>query len=121
THRERIVTTQELRAAVWPEITVSAGVLKNCIWEIRQALCERAKSPRFIATVPRRGYRFIAPVTTAAPVSGSRFQRSGSQGGTSQQRGTWNLKLFLWAERRSWHNSASGWRRPWEETARLSL
>jgi len=61
------VTKDALFAAVWPETMVSEGVLTNCIAELRQALGDDAKRPRFIATVHRRGYRFIAPLSTPAP------------------------------------------------------
>jgi predicted ATPase/DNA-binding winged helix-turn-helix (wHTH) protein len=69
----QVVSKEELLAAAWPGITVSAGVLKTAIWEIRQALDDPAEKPRFIETVPRRGYRFIAPVTTTQPVRSSEF------------------------------------------------
>jgi DNA-binding winged helix-turn-helix (wHTH) protein len=61
----QLVTKEALLAAVWPETTVSEAVLKVCLSEIRKALGDTARTPRFIATVHRRGYRFIAPVTAA--------------------------------------------------------
>ena len=63
----RVVTKEALFEAVWPETAVTEGVLKGCIGQIRRALGERGATPRYIATVHRRGYRFIAPVT---PVEG---------------------------------------------------
>src|SRR6266545_3287644 len=49
----------------------------TCISELRQALGDEARTPRFIETVHRRGYRFIAPLTTATrPISSSKFQVS---------------------------------------------
>jgi DNA-binding winged helix-turn-helix (wHTH) protein len=62
-HPGRVVTKDELLEAVWPETVVTEGVLKTCIAQIRQVLGETAKAPRYIATVHRWGYRFIAPVT----------------------------------------------------------
>jgi DNA-binding winged helix-turn-helix (wHTH) protein len=62
-----LVTKDALFAAVWPEMVVSEGVLTNCIGELRKALGDTAQAPRLIATVHRRGYRFIAPVTLAGP------------------------------------------------------
>jgi DNA-binding winged helix-turn-helix (wHTH) protein/predicted ATPase len=59
----QLVTKEALFEAVWPETAVTDVVLKACIREVRQALGDMAQSPRFIATVHRRGYRFIAPVT----------------------------------------------------------
>ena len=61
-HAGRLVTQEELLEAVWPETYIKPEVLKSRIFEIRSALGDRPKTPRFIETLPRRGYRFIAPV-----------------------------------------------------------
>ncbi len=61
----RLVTKQELLDAVWPDTYVSDAVLKVAVAEIRRALDDDAQSPRFIQTVHRRGYRFIAEVSVA--------------------------------------------------------
>jgi DNA-binding winged helix-turn-helix (wHTH) protein len=66
-HAGQLVTKDALFQAVWPEAVVSEGVLSNCIGELRKALGDTAQAPRFIQTVHRRGYRFLAPVTGAAP------------------------------------------------------
>src|SRR4029453_12958064 len=66
-HAGQLVTKEVLLAAVWPGMAVSEGVLKVCLSEILKALGDTVKTPRFIATVHRRGYRFIAPVTEAEP------------------------------------------------------
>jgi len=58
----RLVTKTELLDAVWPGVFVADGVLKVCVREIRRALGDDARTPRFIETAHRRGYRFIAPV-----------------------------------------------------------
>ena len=63
THAGQLVTKESLLDAVWPETTVGDGVLKTSMNELRKALGETAKAPQWIATVHRRGYRFIAPVT----------------------------------------------------------
>jgi DNA-binding winged helix-turn-helix (wHTH) protein len=67
THAGQLVTKEALLAAVWPKMTVSEAVLKVCLSEIRKALGDAAKTPQCIATVHRRGYRFIAPVTEVEP------------------------------------------------------
>ncbi|MBL8233735.1 MAG: AAA family ATPase, partial [Bryobacterales bacterium] len=64
----RLVTKEELLEKVWPGTFVTDAVLKVCVLEIRRALNENHKNPRFIQTLHRRGYRFICPVDTA-PVS----------------------------------------------------
>jgi DNA-binding winged helix-turn-helix (wHTH) protein len=59
-HSRRLVTKQELLDTVWPRGFVTDGVLKVCIREIRSALGDSSKEPRFIETLHRRGYRLIA-------------------------------------------------------------
>src|SRR5262245_49287233 len=63
THAGQLVTKEALLDAIWPETAVGEGVLKTSMTELRKALGETAKAPQWIATVHRRGYRFVAPVT----------------------------------------------------------
>ena len=58
----QLVTQDELIDAVWPDTIVGDSSLKSCIRQIRQALGDPARQPRFIETVHRRGYRFIASI-----------------------------------------------------------
>ena len=58
----RLVTQDELLEALWPETYVQPEVLKSHIRDIRSALGDDPKVPRFIETMPRRGYLFIAAV-----------------------------------------------------------
>ena len=67
THPDRLVTKDELLDAVWPATAVSDAVVRVAIGALRKALGETAQTPRYIATVSRRGYRFLAPVTLASP------------------------------------------------------
>ena len=66
-----VVTRDELKQAIWPRETfVDFDVgLDAAIYKLRQALGDSADSPRFVETLPRRGYRFIAAVesTTSTP------------------------------------------------------
>ena len=64
-HPGRLVRKPALLEAVWPDVIVSDWALTTCIHEIRYVLGDVAKTPRYIATVHRQGYRFIAPVTVA--------------------------------------------------------
>jgi class 3 adenylate cyclase/tetratricopeptide (TPR) repeat protein len=64
-HPGRLVRKDDLLAAVWPDVHVSGWVLTTCIREIRHVLGDVATAPRYIATVHRQGYRFIAAVTVA--------------------------------------------------------
>jgi DNA-binding winged helix-turn-helix (wHTH) protein len=63
THAGQLVTKEALFEAIWPETAVGDGVLKTSMNELRKALGETAKAPQWIATVHRRGYRFVASVT----------------------------------------------------------
>jgi DNA-binding winged helix-turn-helix (wHTH) protein/tetratricopeptide (TPR) repeat protein len=65
-----IVTREEVRQRLWPENTFvefdnSLGV---AIRKVRDSLNDDAEAPRYVETVPRRGYRFVAPVTVLEPV-----------------------------------------------------
>jgi DNA-binding winged helix-turn-helix (wHTH) protein len=81
-----LVTRDELRSQIWPADTFVDfdNSLNAAINKLREALGDSADSPRFIETLPRRGYRFIAPVSgadgtargTAAGVSAAAWPRS---------------------------------------------
>lgn len=64
-HRDRLVTKDELLDAVWKDTFVTPNVLTRAIAIIRKALGDDAQEARIIATVSKRGYRFIAAVTEA--------------------------------------------------------
>src|SRR5947199_5261820 len=59
-----LVTRDELRETLWPTETFVEfdDGLNTAVQKIRQVIGDEARNPRFVETVPRRGYRFIAPV-----------------------------------------------------------
>ena len=61
-HRGRTVEKQELFDRIWRDQFVSDNALTRIIKEIRQTIGDEASAPRYIETVPKRGYRFIAEV-----------------------------------------------------------
>ena len=65
-HAGELVTKESLLDAIWPDANVTDNALTQAISELRQALGDDPSSPRYIKTVARRGYRFIAPVTSTA-------------------------------------------------------
>ena len=67
----RLVSKQELLETVWSGTAVSDAALSSCIQEIRQALRDDARQPRFLATVHRRGFRFLAAQADESPPSRS--------------------------------------------------
>ena len=68
TNTGQLMTKDALFAAVWPATVVSESVLTVAIRQLRLALGDHARTPRYIETVHGRGYRFIAPVTPAEGV-----------------------------------------------------
>ena len=66
THAGQPVHKEELFASVWSATVVSDDALTSCIQELRRALGDNAKQPRFIETRHRRGYRFIARLAKPA-------------------------------------------------------
>ena len=62
-----VVRKEELIRAVWPDTFVTDDVLAHAISELRKALEDDTRQPRFIQTIPKRGYRMIAPVVHSVP------------------------------------------------------
>src|SRR5271154_6703440 len=61
-----VVTREELRKRLWPDTFVDVDHnLNTAINKIREVLGDSADTPRFVETLPRRGYRFVAPVEGA--------------------------------------------------------
>ena len=58
----QLVTKEDLFQAIWPGLKVENSALRVCMNELRQALDDDPHRPRFVETVHRLGYRFIAPV-----------------------------------------------------------
>jgi DNA-binding winged helix-turn-helix (wHTH) protein len=58
----RLITKEELLARVWPDSFVEEGILTVHIASLRKALDGSSRRPSYIETVPRSGYRFVAPV-----------------------------------------------------------
>src|SRR6266480_3907708 len=72
----KVITREELRKRIWPSDTFvdfDHGI-NNAIKRLREALADTAETPRFVETLPRRGYRFIANLQPAKVVTGPRIQ-----------------------------------------------
>ena len=76
---DKLVTKNELLDAVWGHRFVTDSVLKSAISEVRAALGDDPKQPRYIETVSRRGYRFIAAVVGCMQ-SAAAVERNGAGG-----------------------------------------
>ena len=75
-HAGSLVTKEALLDALWPGLSVTDNALAQAVSELRQALGDEAGDPRYIKTVARRGYRFVAPVT-AVPARAESPERTG--------------------------------------------
>ena len=77
-HADRVVPREELFARLWPGQYVSDDALGRCIRKARQVCGEQRGVPRFIKTLPRHGYHFIAPVTVYASDAPASDTRTGA-------------------------------------------
>jgi len=94
-HRGEVVSREELRQTLWPANTFvdfDHG-LNKAINKIRGALGDSADSPRFVETVARRGYRFVADVSVDEPVLPSMPAVAAT--GAAPTRRTWVLPAAL--------------------------
>src|ERR1700751_1331806 len=66
-----VVTREELRGRLWPDDTFVdfEHSINTAVRRLRDALGDSAENPRFVETVARRGYRFLAPVSRPSEVS----------------------------------------------------
>jgi len=71
-HPGQLVTKEELLNSIWPQTFVSDAVLKVTIRQLREALNDDPKSPRFIETAHRRGYRFIGQLAESEQMTAGR-------------------------------------------------
>ena len=90
---------QELIDAVWGEAFVSDEVLTHAIWDLRRALGDNAADPEFIQTIPKRGYRLIAPVE---PVDQPRRRATDRQPAAGRRAGAGrrfrpSVRLLAWS------------------------
>jgi Tol biopolymer transport system component/DNA-binding winged helix-turn-helix (wHTH) protein len=71
---ETLVTKQELLSEIWPGVAVTENALTRAMAQLRKTLGDDAEAPKYIETVPTRGYRFIGtlrsePTLTPAPAA----------------------------------------------------
>lgn len=80
-HAGEVVTREQLRQKLWPSDTFVDvdNSVNAAINRLREALADSAESPRYVETLPRRGYRFVAPVTAVSTDRGSGFANASSE------------------------------------------
>ncbi|HUF17366.1 MAG TPA: winged helix-turn-helix domain-containing protein [Thermoanaerobaculia bacterium] len=67
-----VLTRDELLTIVWSDVHVTEEVLTNAIYELRRVLRDDARKPRYIQTIPRKGYRLVATQESRALMTESR-------------------------------------------------
>ena len=94
-HGGDVTSRRTLLADVWPDGFVSDAVLNVCVNELRKVFADDPSHPRFIATVPRRGYRFVAAVSTNPIALDEAVQRVfvGREREVEMLRSWWQLAL----------------------------
>src|SRR6266851_7545755 len=97
-----LVTREELRAEIWPADTFVDfdHSLHNAIARIRETLGDSTVIPRYIETLPRRGYRFIAPVEEvqalrSSEANGNKTREAVAVAPQSKTRASLALTLFV--------------------------
>ena len=80
----RLLTREQLLERVWPDVTVEEGNLNHVISILRKTLGEPASREAYIETLPRVGYRFVAPVSELDTAPGT-LTRGGQTGPRSRQ------------------------------------
>jgi len=68
-HPGRLVTHDEILDALWPETFVQPQILRTYVLDLRKVLGDDAGEPKYIETLPKRGYQFVAAVSTYLPSS----------------------------------------------------
>ena len=77
----RLITHDELMDALWPETFVQPQVLRTYMLDLRKALGDDAGQPRFIQTLPKRGYSFVAAVSDCVAVTPGAAVQAAKQSG----------------------------------------
>jgi Tol biopolymer transport system component/DNA-binding winged helix-turn-helix (wHTH) protein len=96
-HRGRVVTKQKLIDRVWPGTYVTDTSVSEAISQLRQALGDDAQEPRYVQTMHRRGYRFIAPIPLPRAAMEARNDGTPREPDVHPQRrtGTWIIAATI--------------------------
>ena len=71
THPHKVLSKEEIAAEVWKGVIVSDDAIVNAVVKLRKALGDTSKAPKYIETIPKVGYRFIAEITNVPESSAS--------------------------------------------------
>lgn len=68
-HAQQVISRQQITATIWPDVVVGEESITQAIFALRNALGDDAKNPKYIETIPKKGYRFLADITAAADLA----------------------------------------------------
>lgn len=95
-HAGDVVAKEDLFTAVWPETFVTDSAVFRHVSELRRALGDSARNPRYIETVPKRGYRLTAPVSRLPATSSTDFAIAVAGTPAAAGRARW-IRTASWA------------------------
>jgi len=120
-HAGEIVTREQLRQKLWPADTFVDvdNSVNAAINRLREALSDSAENPRFVETLPRRGYRFVAPVTEVKGAAGGSASKTANPvthaqpdavwpDRRSKTRSSWGKLVIAWGYPQPWRLHWSG-------------
>jgi len=94
-----IISREELRRRIWPSDTFVdfEGGVNNAIKRLRESLGDKAETPRFIETLPRRGYRFVGFINgiSGAGASALGGAKGNGENGSDEGRRRWQIRLGI--------------------------
>ena len=99
-HEGRVVTVDDVLEACWPSTYVNPEILRKYILEIRKALGDQINDPKFIQTLTKRGYRFIATVVDDQTQGQDQNSSHGQVGSTSTVGYQVRVDRPWWVQRR---------------------
>lgn len=92
-HPGQVLSRERIMAALWPGLVVGDDALARTLSKLRQALGDDAKSPRYVETIAKRGYRLLAEVECADAIAGTTpvdaRMSPGAAGAAPSRRGPW--------------------------------
>jgi DNA-binding winged helix-turn-helix (wHTH) protein len=91
--RGRTISREQILDEVWPDQSVADTSIARCVAELRKALGDRVQAPAVIETIPKRGYRLIAPVSDVTDSASRRHSTNGFTGTMPRGAGRGELKV----------------------------
>jgi Tol biopolymer transport system component/DNA-binding winged helix-turn-helix (wHTH) protein len=94
--RDGMVSRQELFDEVWPDTVVVEECLTRAVSELRKTLGDDPRHPRYIETIPKKGYRLIAPVIPAQPEASEDKKKTEPAESSELQMGKSSTRRYFW-------------------------